>query len=134
MHLGKWTYDLKIGEGTLQAAADLIADYRDPTSLRSGVVLVPHAPDICSPDLLRQVRDDTGLRINTHVSQGGVEVDFIHVRDRMSLPELLEEVGLPADSLIGAHCIHVSDTDIVVVQAPIWRITLREIRPMVTWL
>jgi 5-methylthioadenosine/S-adenosylhomocysteine deaminase len=79
------------------------------------VVLAPHAPDTCTPDLLRQVRqmrDETGLRINTHVSQSKVEVDFIRERDGMSPPELLDEVGLLDDRLIGAHCIHVSDTDI----------------------
>lgn len=115
VHLGEWTYDSKIGDQTLQAATDLIADYHDPVGLRTGVVLAPHAPDTCSPDLLRQVRqvrDETGLRINTHVSQSRVEVDFIRERDGMSPPELLEEVGLLDDRLIGAHCIHVSDTDI----------------------
>lgn len=115
VHLGEWTYHPRIGEQTLQAAADLIANFHDPAGLRTGVVLAPHAPDTCSPDLLRQVRqmrDETGLRINTHVSQSRVEVDFIRERDGMSPPELLEEVGLLDDRLIGAHCIHVSDSDI----------------------
>ena len=79
------------------------------------MVLAPHAPDTCSPDLLRQVRemrDATKLRVNTHVSQSRVEVDFIRERDGMSPPELLEEVGLLDATLIGAHCIHLSDQDI----------------------
>lgn len=115
VHLGEWTYDTKIGEKTLGEASDLIAEFHDPDGLRTGVVLAPHAPDTCSPDLLRQVRkmrDETGLRINTHVSQSKVEVDFIRERDGMSPPELLEEVGLLDDHLIAAHCIHVSETDI----------------------
>ncbi len=115
VHLGEWSYDSKIGAQTLADAAELISQFHDPVGLRTGVVLAPHAPDTCSPDLLcqvRQMRDDTGLRINTHVSQSRVEVDFIRERDGMSPPELLEEVGLLDDRLIGAHCIHVSDTDI----------------------
>ncbi len=115
VHLGEWNYDPKIGLQTLGAAADLIAQYNDPVSLRTGVVLAPHAPDTCSPDLLhqvRQMRDQTGLRINTHVAQSQVEVDFIRERDRMTPPELLDEIGLLDDRLIGAHCIHVSQTDI----------------------
>ena len=115
VHLGEWTYDTQIGEQTLQAASDLIAKNHDLVSLRTGVVLAPHASDTCSPDLLRQVRqmrDDTGLRINTHISQSQVEVDFIRERDGMSPPELLEDVGLLDDCLIGAHCIHVTETDI----------------------
>ncbi len=115
VHLGEWSYDTKVGEQTLRAASDLIAQNHDPIGLRTGVVLAPHAPDTCSPDLLRQVRqmrDDSDLRINTHVSQSKVEVDFIRERDGLSPPELLEDVGLLDNRLIGAHCIHVSDTDI----------------------
>lgn len=115
VHLGEWDYDTKIGEQTLGRASDLISRFHDPIGLRTGVVLAPHAPDTCSPDLLRQVRDmrdATGLRINTHVSQSRVEVDFIRERDGMSPPELLEDVGLLDEHLIGAHCIHLSDTDI----------------------
>lgn len=115
VHLGEWTYNTEIGEQTLREASELIEENHDPISLRTGVVLAPHAPDTCSPDLLRQVRnmrDDKGLRINTHVSQSQVEVDFIRERDKMSPPELLEDVGLLDDRLIGAHCIHVSKTDI----------------------
>lgn len=115
VHLGEWRYDTRIGAQTLGLAADLIDRYHDSDTLRTGVVLAPHAPDTCSPDLLRQVRemrDATGLRINTHVSQSQIEVDFIRERDGMSPPELLEEVGLLDDRLIGAHCIHLSTSDI----------------------
>lgn len=115
VHLGEWTYDTKIGAQTLADAAELVAKHHDPKGLRTGVVLAPHAPDTCTPDLLRQVRqmrDETGLRVNTHVSQSKVEVDFIRDRDGMSPPELLEDVGLLDVRLIGAHCIHVSETDI----------------------
>ena len=115
VHLKEWTYDSKIGDRTLAETSDLIARFHDPDSLRTGVVLAPHAPDTCSPDLLRQVRalrDATGLRVNTHVSQSRVEVDFIKERDGMSPPELLDEVGLLDAHLIGAHCIHLSDADV----------------------
>ncbi|PWJ20210.1 amidohydrolase family protein [Jannaschia seohaensis] len=115
VHLGEWTYDTKIGEWTLGLAADLIDRFHDPADLRTGVVLAPHAPDTCTPDLLRQVRelrDAKGLRINTHVAQSRVEVDFIRERDGMSPPELLDSVGLLDDRLIGAHCIHLSESDI----------------------
>ncbi|GGC23964.1 N-ethylammeline chlorohydrolase [Marivita lacus] len=116
VHLGEWSYDTQIGMQTMRDAEDLIAQFHDPIGLRTGVVLAPHAPDTCSPDLLRQVRemrDQTGLRVNTHVSQSRVEVDFIRDRDGMSPPELLDEVGLLDDHLIAAHCIHLSDRDIM---------------------
>ncbi len=115
VHLGEWRYDTAIGERTLGLAADLIDRFHDPDGLRTGVVLAPHAPDTCSPDLLRlvrEMRDARGLRINTHVAQSRVEVDFIRERDGMSPPELLDSVGLLDDRLIAAHCIHVDQGDI----------------------
>jgi 5-methylthioadenosine/S-adenosylhomocysteine deaminase len=93
----------------------LINRFHDPVGLRTGVVLAPHAPDTCTRDLLRQVqvmRDARALRINTHVAQSRVEVDFIRDRDGMTPPELLEDVGLLDDRLIGAHCIHLTQSDI----------------------
>lgn len=115
VHLGEWNYDTKIGEWTLGLATDLIDRFHDPEGLRTGVVLAPHAPDTCTPALLcqvREMRDAHGLRINTHVAQSRLEVDFIRERDGMSPPELLEEVGLLDYRLIGAHCIHLSESDI----------------------
>ena len=115
VHLGEWDYDPAIGEWTLGLASDLIERFHDPDTLRTGVVLAPHAPDTCTPDLLRKVRelrDANGLRINTHVAQSRLEVDFIRERDGMSPPELLDEIGLLDDRLIGAHCIHLSEDDI----------------------
>ncbi|NEX48809.1 amidohydrolase family protein [Pseudotabrizicola algicola] len=115
VHLGQWDYDTAIGAQTLDLATDLIAQFHDPVTLRTGVVLAPHAPDTCSTDLLRQVaamRDATGLHINTHVAQSRVEVDLIARRDGCSPVELLEDVGLLDDRLIAAHCIHLTDSDI----------------------
>lgn len=115
VHLGEWAYDPAIGDWTLSLASDLIERFSDPEHLRTGVVLAPHAPDTCTPDLLRKVRelrDRHGLCVNTHVAQSKVEVDFIRERDDLTPPELLDEVGLLDDRLIGAHCIHLTESDI----------------------
>ena len=116
VHLGEWSYDAKIGDWTLGLAAELIDKFHDPESLQTGVVLAPHAPDTCTSELLcrvREMRDAHDLRINTHVAQSRVEVDFIRERDGVSPPELLDEVGLLDDRLIGAHCIHLTESDIL---------------------
>lgn len=115
VHLGHWDYATAIGNQTLDQTLSLIEQFHDPRTLQSGVVLAPHAPDTCSADLLRQVRDlrdATGLHVNTHVAQSRIEVDLIRQRDGCSPVELLEDVGLLDHRLIAAHCIHVSDSDI----------------------
>jgi cytosine/adenosine deaminase-related metal-dependent hydrolase len=79
------------------------------------VQLAAHAPDTCSTDFLRDVRDAsvrTGLRVQTHLSQSKVEVRRIQERDGLSPPELLDSIGLLNDRLVAAHCIHLSESDI----------------------
>lgn len=115
VHLGEWEYDPAIGQRTLKLAADLVDRFHGPTDLKTGVVLAPHAPDTCSPALLREtreLRDAHGLRINTHVAQSLVETRLIRERDGLTPPELLDDVGLLDDKLIAAHCLHLTDDDI----------------------
>jgi len=115
VHLGYWDYDTAIGSRTLDLATALIERFHDPQTLLTGVVLAPHAPDTCSPALLRRVRelrDATGLRVNIHVAQSRIEVKLVRERDGMSPVELLDDVGLLDERLIAAHCIHLTDQDI----------------------
>lgn len=115
VHLGEWRYADAIGDQTLALAEASIRRFHDPQTLRTGVVLAPHAPDTCSAALLRRVcdlRDAHGLRVNTHVAQSRLEVNLVRDRDGMSPVELLDDVGLLDDRLIAAHCIHLSQSDI----------------------
>jgi len=112
---GRWEHRDEIGEHTLNAALELAERYHGRTCSRIGVQLAAHAPDTCSTPFLRRIyeaADRHGLRITTHLSQSKLEVARILDRDGMSPPELLDEVGLLTDTLIAAHCIHVSEDDI----------------------
>lgn len=112
---GRWEHDRAIGRATLDEALALHATWHGREDGRIGVQLAAHAPDTCSVDLLREIRDArdaTGAIVTTHLAQSSVEVDRIRARDGMSPVELLDEIGLLGPRLIAAHCIWMSPGDI----------------------
>jgi len=113
---GRWEYHDAIGEKTLGEALRLAETWHGKFNGRTGVQLAAHAPDTCSDGLLRRIReasDVSGLRVNTHLSQSKKENEQVRARSGKSPAELLDDVGLLNDRLTAAHCIHVSDSDIV---------------------
>ncbi|MEO0823266.1 MAG: amidohydrolase family protein [Pseudomonadota bacterium] len=112
---GRWEYDPAIGRRTLDEAMALHQRWQGAMGGRLGVQLAAHAPDTCSTGFLREVRearDATGMMVTTHLAQSPIEVARIAERDGLTPAELLDEVGLLSDRLIGAHCIFMSEADI----------------------
>jgi len=110
---GEWRYDAAIGRRTLDAGLALAERHHGRG--RVGVQLAAHAPDTCSEPFLREIAQAAtraGLRVNTHLAQSQVEVDRVRALTGKTSAELLEDVGLLNDRLIGGHCIHVTDADI----------------------
>jgi len=115
LHEGLWEHQSVIGERSLGEALRLAERWHGGADAMTGVQIVPHAPDTCSADLLRlvrQARDATGLRVSTHLAQTPIEVERVRGRDGMSPVELLQEIGLLDERLTAAHCIFVDDADI----------------------
>ncbi|MEO1470907.1 MAG: amidohydrolase family protein, partial [Pseudomonadota bacterium] len=112
---GRWDYDPAIGRRTLDEALALHQRWHGAMGGRLGVQLAAHAPDTCSTAFLREVRaarDATGMTVTTHLAQSRIEVERIRDRDGLTPAELMDEVGLLGDRLIGAHCIFMTDDDI----------------------
>ncbi|MEM8759436.1 MAG: amidohydrolase family protein, partial [Pseudomonadota bacterium] len=113
--LGRWEYDTAIGRRTLDEAMALHQRWHGAMNGRLGVQLAAHAPDTCSTAFLGEVRaarDATGMMVTTHLAQSPIEVERIAERDGLTPAELLDEVGLLSDRLIGAHCIFMTEDDI----------------------
>lgn len=111
---GEWRADATRGRATLAEAMDVVDRRRAPGSLVTPV-LGPHAPDTCSPDLLREVADIASaedLILHTHLHQSPMEVDVVLARDGKRPVELMEEVGLLGPRLVAGHCIHMTEADI----------------------
>ncbi|MDE1568168.1 amidohydrolase family protein [Aquabacter sp. P-9] len=109
----EWKADASRGEATLTEAMDFVTAWtgRDPLVTP---VLGPHAPDTCSPDLLRMVAGlatKHGLILHTHLHQSPMEIEVVAARDGMRPVELMAETGLLGPALVAGHCIHMDETD-----------------------
>ncbi|MEM6489623.1 MAG: amidohydrolase family protein [Pseudomonadota bacterium] len=112
---GRWEYDPAIGRRTLDQAMALHQRWHGAMDGRLSVQLAAHAPDTCSTDFLHQIRaarDATGMMVTTHLAQSRIEVERIAARDGLTPAELLDDVGLLSNRLIGAHCIFMTEDDI----------------------
>ncbi len=110
----EWRSDPAKGEAMFAEAMDVVETWtgRDPLITP---VLGPHAPDTCSPALLRRVADEAdkrGLLVHTHLHQSPMEVEAVLARDGLRPVELMAETGLLNTRLIAGHCIHMNDADI----------------------
>lgn len=85
------------------------------TSGRIRIGLGPHAPDTCTPDLLRRIsraRDRYAAPVTIHLAQSADEVKQIHARLGISPVAYLDQVGLLQEGLIAAHCSDATDADL----------------------
>ncbi|QIE56739.1 amidohydrolase family protein [Pikeienuella piscinae] len=99
--------DRALGARTLQAAADLHTKWHGAADGRIEVGLAAWAPDMCSPDLLRNVRklqDDLSCVATIHLNQIWGEVAAIQAHRNMLPTEYLDDVGFLSDRLVCAHC------------------------------
>jgi len=113
---GRWEYHDAIGERMLGEAVALAERWHGRAEGRIGVQLAAHAPDTCSDALLARIAATAGrmgLRVNTHLAQSRAEVTQVRARSGRTPAELLDEVGLLNDRLIAAHCLYLTDEDIV---------------------
>jgi 5-methylthioadenosine/S-adenosylhomocysteine deaminase len=132
----------QLGATTLADNLELISEYDGAADGRIRCVLGPHAPDTCSPGLLRQVADIANEQqrfVHTHLAQSAIEVQRVRERDGRRPCETLEEAGLLGPRTVAAHCIHLHSEDIsrlvdtgtVIAHAPAGNATGGAIAPIV---
>jgi len=109
---GDWHHSAAIGQKTLEAGLALHERWAGHPRVR--VNLAAHAVDTCSDGFLKEVAaasNKLGLTVSTHLGQSQVEVDRVRERSGKTSTEVLEEVGLLNERLMGGHCIYVSESD-----------------------
>ncbi|MEM8902595.1 MAG: amidohydrolase [Actinomycetota bacterium] len=82
---------------------------------RVRLALSPHAPYSCSEPMWRAVRelaDDRGLPIHTHVAEGDREQAFMAAEHGMTTVEWLDSIDFLAPDVTAAHCSRLSRRDI----------------------
>ena len=115
--LGAAHYDFseaKLDEG-LRASSDLVEAWHGRSDGRVTCSISPHAPENCSPELLRRSREmaerhDTGYTI--HLSQSRAEVEAV-MADRGVRPAVyLAASDFLGPRLVAAHCRYVDAAEI----------------------
>ncbi|MBK0329721.1 amidohydrolase family protein [Rhodobacteraceae bacterium F11138] len=104
---GPFEQDRSLGQNTMQKAADLHTRWHGAADGRIEVGLAAWAPDMCSPDLLRQLRklqDDLSCTATIHLNQIWGEVAAIQSHRNLLPTEYLDDVGFLSDRLVCAHC------------------------------
>ena len=82
---------------------------------RVQIALAPHSPYTVSPENLlrgKRLADKYGLHLMTHISETQDEVRIVREKYGKTSVEHLDGLGLLGPKTIGAHCIHVTDSDI----------------------
>jgi 5-methylthioadenosine/S-adenosylhomocysteine deaminase len=113
---GRWEYHDQIGDRTLGEAMTLAETWHGKFDGRLGVQLAAHAPDTCSDRLLRKIAEaaaKASLRVNTHLAQSRVEVKQVLARSGRTPAEALDDAGLLNDRLLAAHCLFLSEADVI---------------------
>ncbi len=96
----------RVGEAVRLAAAG---------SGRVRIAVAPHSPYTVSPENLlrgKELADRYGLHLMTHISETQDEVRIVREKYGCTSVEHLDALGLLGPKTIGAHCIHVTDSDI----------------------
>jgi 5-methylthioadenosine/S-adenosylhomocysteine deaminase len=95
----------------------LIKNYKDACNGRIKVWLGPHAPDTCSPELLRETRkkaNELKVGIGTHISQSMTEVNEIKRRFNKTPVAYLADMDIWGRDVIAAHAIHTTSSDVAI--------------------
>ena len=82
---------------------------------RVQIALAPHSPYTVSPENLlrgKRLADKYGLHLMIHISETQDEVRIVREKYGKTSVEHLDGLGLLGPKTIGAHCIHVTDSDI----------------------
>lgn len=108
------------GEQALVDSETFFHDWHNSANGRITVMLGPHAPYTCPPAYLKKVvalADKLDASIHIHLAETRGEVDDCIREYGVSPIALMDQVGLFSHPTLAAHCVHLSDHDIALLQA-----------------
>ena len=112
---GVFRFDEGRADAGLQRSADLVEAWHGGANGRVSCFLAPHAPETCSPDLLRRTREmaerlDVGYTI--HLSQSPQEIEAVMRLRGVPPTQYLFACGFLGPDLLAAHCRYVNPAEI----------------------
>lgn len=107
--------DSAIGERKLRDNIALVERYHESQNGRIQCRFAPHAPDMCSDELLAEIKalgDKYGVNFFTHLSQSPKENNQVMMRSGMRPTDLLEKLGYLNDRLLAAHMTYATQEEV----------------------
>jgi 5-methylthioadenosine/S-adenosylhomocysteine deaminase len=96
-------------------------DWEGKGENRLHVFYAPHALYSCSAPTVEKILDlarSTNTRLHIHVSETRKEVDDAFAQWKVSPPQRMEQLGMLDLPIIAAHCVHLSQADIDLLDRP----------------
>jgi 5-methylthioadenosine/S-adenosylhomocysteine deaminase len=112
---GKFEFVENKREAGLQRSVDLIENWHGKEDGRVTCFVSPHAPELCSPELLRASREmaeQYGIGYTIHLSQSHQEIEGVMRVRGVSPTHYLFANELLGPRLVAAHCRYVNPSEI----------------------
>ncbi len=112
---GVYQFDEARADAGLQRCADLVESWHGREQGRVSCFLAPHAPETCSPDLLRRSREMAerhGVGYTIHLSQSREEIEAVMRTRGVSPTHYLFANDFLGPDLLAAHCRYVNPAEI----------------------
>ena len=112
---GRYAFSSDKLEAGLRRSEDLISRWHGAEDGRVQCMVSPHAPELCSPELLREsveMADRHDVRSTIHLSQSQKEIEGVMRMRGVRPTQYLFANGLLNERLVVAHCRYVDDSEI----------------------
>ena len=112
---GAYRFDEARADAGLQRSADLVESWHGREQGRVNCFLAPHAPETCSPGLLRRSREMAegyGIGYTIHLSQSHQEIEAVMRVRGVSPTHYLFANDFLGPNLLAAHCRYVNPGEI----------------------
>ena len=112
---GVYRFDEARADAALQRSADLVESWHGRQQGRVNCFLAPHAPETCSPGLLRRSREMAehyGVGYTIHLSQSRQEIEAVMRVRGVSPTHYLFANDFLGPDLLAAHCRYVNPAEI----------------------
>ena len=112
---GEFRFDDARADAGLQRSADLIESWHGRQDGRVNCMVAPHAPETCSPNLLRRSREMAegyGVGCTIHLSQSRQEIEAVMRVRGVSPTHYLFASDFLGPGLLAAHCRYVNSAEI----------------------
>lgn len=126
-----------LGEGVMEAAPgmearmpiddqiayalDVYRRWNGAANDRIRIFMAPHSLYLCSAPTMEKVLDAASrlnAPISTHLSETRYEIEQAHANWDMTPPERMAALGMLEHKIVGAHCVHLTPSDIELLDRP----------------